>query len=58
MCRYKAQKRQLQVSFKEGAAKHVEELKAALDQQRDQNARLECQKAQLIKQVANSLRNL
>jgi hypothetical protein len=49
--RCKAQKRQIQASFKEGAAKHVEELKEALQQQRDQNDRLECQKQLLLKQV-------
>jgi len=49
--RYKVQKRQMQASFKEGAAKHVEELKEALQQQRDQNDRLECQKQLLLKQV-------
>lgn len=51
LSRYKAQKRQLQASFKEGAAKHVEELKAALQQSRDQTDRLECQKQLLLKQV-------
>lgn len=42
----------MHASFREGAAKHVEELRIALQQQRDQNDRLECQKQLLLKQVS------
>ena len=41
----------MQGAFRSAAAQEVEELKAALTQQRDGNARLECQKQLLLKQV-------
>ena len=45
----------MQGAFRSAAAQEVEELKAALTQQRDGNARLECQKQLLLKQVELSL---
>ena len=41
----------MQATFREAAAQDVQELRAALEQQRDQVARLECQKQLLLKQV-------
>lgn len=45
----------MQIKFREAAGEDVRELRAALEQQRDQVARLECQKQLLLKQVADSI---
>lgn len=50
-CRYKTQLQRIQNKFREAAAVHVDELRAALKQQRDQVARLDWQKQLLLKQV-------
>ena len=51
MHRHKEEVRRLQAAFRDAAARDVTELRAALEQQREVTAKMECQKQLLLKQV-------